>query len=849
MSNYTPSAGGLSSTVRDMKISTNLKAKTEELTDRLDNQTKHIKKFETRGNQQIAALRAHDRITSQVDAHDLKNWAKLFDGTENLLKASVKEIAKDGNEELMQGFSLHEQNGTDWARINQNEEVMKPLREGKIQGQKLKDLMIKAGADPDFAENYINMTRTGSHGFHWAAMQTAPSTFDRELPTFLERVQAENKQYQGTKGPFTAHNFDELSDEQQGIILSDLNDEISARFIKQPYNEGVKAKYLYNPLAKKKSEYLNKAAPKRQEILSRKDIDDYVLDTQVAVEAAIVSGDYDEAIQLIQRFHESNTGSFNSLSRLGKLGQKTSGTANVDRQRTMIEDIINSLGKADARIFVTKILKPALTEKFLSRKSATYDADKQKFVPDNAKLPFGDTLNDHPKLNYVEFELKMISKSNQEHAARETNVKTRAKSVGMEYVNKWNDAEVPPSPQERIKIRDQILVANEDIANNPDAVATLNELIIDYEPQLKGNAAISRLRLLHATKGKRWTAADVANIDPKTRDEFMKTYSITLGDVAWGEDVDKEDIIELKKGVFLAAGNNKPLTGGMMGADYKPNTKQIANKQWKEVVRQAQLEQDSIEAKTGFRPGDYETAKKYATAKIEEFTLGSSLTQAADGTRLEHNASGWDQKEQAMQFDPSVIMPDYADEIRHARTELRRFKGNKQALLKTPFLKDYPHLLQNDANDVPKAALVFFANELGVLPRDLIKNQNELINQIPANQEGEEEDVAFFNSNVGLGNLLEIASMNNGRGIDSVTVDRNLNAKLAIPISSNQITKHFPKSTTGVNADEAYTAAVTEGGNSPTMTMIAFANRYWGQGNYDPDTYLHSLRQVHGVIS
>ena len=42
MSNYTPSAGGLSSTVRDMKISTNLKAKTEELTDRLDNQTKHI---------------------------------------------------------------------------------------------------------------------------------------------------------------------------------------------------------------------------------------------------------------------------------------------------------------------------------------------------------------------------------------------------------------------------------------------------------------------------------------------------------------------------------------------------------------------------------------------------------------------------------------------------------------------------------------------------------------------------------------------------------------------------------------------------------------------------------------
>ena len=150
-------ARGLSTQIRSIKPASDLKAKVDEIQNKVNADTDSIKSLKSQGDNLISAMERHDRITSQVDRHDLEQYGKFWDGMEKLTGAVVQEAKDKRDEARQEGWNNYATLGSDYGLIQKNNEVYEQLRAGNEINQELAAKISKITGNENFAEKFASM--------------------------------------------------------------------------------------------------------------------------------------------------------------------------------------------------------------------------------------------------------------------------------------------------------------------------------------------------------------------------------------------------------------------------------------------------------------------------------------------------------------------------------------------------------------------------------------------------------------------------------------------------------------------------------------------------------------------
>ena len=778
-------ARGLSTQIRSIKPASDLKAKVDEIQNKVNADTDSIKSLKSQGDNLISAMERHDRITSQVDRHDLEQYGKFWDGMEKLTGAVVEHAKEKRDEARQEGWNNYATLGSDYGLIQKNNEVYEQLRAGNEINQELAAKISKITGNENFAEKFASMGRQQKWGFHLAHLQAQNANLTLGYNEF--RNDENNQQINPFSGSawhvngntFTLENYDKLNQEQQGTVRAAFLDVHNKKLDTKGYNRGVLQQYVYQPISKWANDTKKKESEVSIVMNAGDNIDSY--EQTIGAEVIALKGMTDpvlkeqqkaKVLQLLRGYRNTLGRDYATLNRFGTTAENP-GTTSLKR----FDQLLSTLAKDNFENddVITDIIAPLLTE----TKRPVYNKDGSlKLDKDNKQV-------------YEKITLPGLKKGT-EHSLGQLNLLNLDKYKGenlvafAQHYNKKNNATIGSARKliNTIETKGKNEGWNQDrynkeyltilkspegqkIANNPQALAILKAGTIDRVATTLGpdESAIQLTALITDVNGngKFVTPEQVQNFDATTVEHFKKVYGLEVTD---GEVPPKEaqkTITGMEQELMLAAGGKRNLTtAGTMGSEWPAQMRQVIQTQILEVRYAVQNEALAIKAKTGVMPDLLPLYRKHIDLKKAEFAAGAQQDQDSTDRLAWNKQDGYYNYSDARTIDSSLLVnKQYSENIK--QFNLLRSRYGDLEITKIAIFKDRPEALDLVGGQIP-ADIQIMARQLGLLPKDFVAQQRELIGleveSGPHETEAQQVDLSFnHESYLGLNEMFAMDSI------------------------------------------------------------------------------------------
>ena len=778
-------ARGLSTQIRSIKPASDLKAKVDEIQNKVNADTDSIKSLKAQGDNLISAMERHDRITSQVDRHDLEQYGKFWDGMEKLTGAVV-EHAKDKRDEARQeGWNNYATLGSDYGLIQKNNEVWEQLRAGNEINQELAAKISKITGNENFAEKFASMGRQQKWGFHLAHLQAQNANLTLSYNEF--RNDEKNQQINPFSGSawhvngntFTLENYDKLNQEQQGTVRAAFLDLHNKKLDTKGYNRGVLQQYVYQPISKWANETKKKESEVSIVMNAGDNIDSY--EQTIGAEVIALKGMTDpvlkeqqktKVLQLLRGYRNTLSRDYATLNRFGTTAENP-GTTSLKRFDQLLSTLSKDNFEDDS--VITEIIAPLLTEtkRPVFNKDGSPKLDKDnKPVYEKITLPGLKKGTDHSLGQLNLLNLDKYKGENLVAFAQHWNKKTNATIGSAKKLINTIEVKAKEEGWDQDRYNKEYLTIlkspeGQKIANNPQALAILKAGTIDRVATTLGpdESAIQLNQLITNVNGngKFVTPEQIQNFDAETVEHFKKVYGLVVTDGEVPPKNVKSTILKMEEEIMLAGGGKgKRINNGTMGADFSTQQVQVIQTQILEVRLAVQNEALAIKAKTGVMPDLLPLYRKYVDLKKAEFVQG--LNEGADSDKR----LAWNEKDgfynypDARTLDTSLLVNDkYSENMRQFRV-LRNRYGDLE-ITKIAIFKDKPEALDLVGGQIP-ADVQIMARQLGLLPKDFVAQQRELIglevDAGPYEPEAQQVDLSFnHESYLGLNEMFAMDSI------------------------------------------------------------------------------------------
>ena len=454
MENLYSGRTNLSSNLKPLQVTTDAKAKLEEISDKYNKQISQISDDEQRRAKRIGNWKAVSATDYRTAMSNLDQWNKAFNGLGKGLEAFIEHDARDKQKQVLEGGHTFESDPLNYTKLLEHGELLKALEKGQIKSQETAEKLKTLGLT-EAAERYVSLSDYNRRGVDFAYMQNKASTADAGWLPWLEKNQAVELESIGTDGKpqsFTVGNYNELLRSQQQQITSRYANELTKDTMLQ-YDAATREKYLLAPIRTWQKKFLDNSASKSTKLRARDHIESKTQLLQTHVNEALVSKDWSVARSALINWRAATKFQWGVLEAEGALGSHKSGELMAAKQEELMEEILTNAGHKNANEVLNNLILPVLAEKQFEQIPVTNAKgeiqldDEGKVVYKKGKqiLPFGESLQDHrTRFQVKEWKTKtneIINKSyDKEYDAR--------KGVVESYINNKSVAwvETPPAP-------------------------------------------------------------------------------------------------------------------------------------------------------------------------------------------------------------------------------------------------------------------------------------------------------------------------------------------------------------------------------------------------------------------
>ncbi len=828
MENLYSGRTNLSTNLKPLQVSTDAKAKLEEIDDKFNKVTRQISDDEQRRAKRIGNWNAVKATNYQTAMTNLRLWDKAFDGLGKGMEAYFEQDARNKQQEVIEGGHTFEDNPVEMSKLLEHSEILKALQNGQIKSQETAEKLNDLGLT-EAAERYVSLSDYNKRGVDFAYMQNKASTADRTWMGWLQENQQREWTTTGPDGQpktFTAENFNLLLPSQQQQVLTSYGHDIT-KGVGTKYDAATREKYLFQPLRKWRANFLDKTASKSTVLRAREHIAQKTQLIQTHITEALESKDYSVAQDALIKWRQATKFQWNALIQEGSVqSNKSVGQILAEQQEELFENIIDAAAlKGKHMVVFNKIIKPVVLTKQYEQIPVT---DKNGNLILNAEgkvqykngkqiLPFGESLDKNERFGVAKLYRYALQEGNKIWDDKQKATVSLAKQIANNQVTEWQEKGMP-DPGEMLRVQNEIFTHHPDIVNNDEARKIIENKIGKFKmPFLNAAMTTKRLDELHITKGKVWTNGDLIGMSQQSEQvqNFMETNGISINEdgVEWGTGADKNIIKSSEERIQKTLGKDKNY-----GWDIK-QSKAVAQMAWLEVKIEIQQKQKDLENTTGRRVADSYFANEVVEAKIAEIAAGAK----DPNSKWHKTPDGYPNFNQDNFLSAKLISPKYSNQI----ATYRKFKAQVgiEGLQNTYFTKDHPELLektttykitnQKEGIGIPittyHPALATMARDMGVLPSTLWASQIQFRDDAEQALAAKAQEEIYIENKFQTDDLLDLNNMQR-LGIDNNFFNRKLNQNLDFPWGAKPlegVLGDYPPGF-GVDKDQAFNEALQQ---------------------------------------
>ena len=735
MENLYSGRTNLSTNLKPLQVTTDAKAKLEEIDDKFNKVSRQISDDEQRRAKRIGNWNAVNATNYRTAMTNLELWNKAFKGLGKGMEAFIAHDARDKQKQVLEGGHTFESDPIAYSKLLEHGELLKALEKGQIKSQETAEKLKTLGLT-EAAERYVSLSDYNRRGVDFAYMQNKASTADAGWLPWLEKnqdLELETIGSDGKRKSFTVGNFDSLLSSQQQQVTRRYGNELTKDVMLQ-YDAATREKYLLAPIRNWEKKFLSSAASKSTKLRARRHIEAKTQILQTHVNEALISKDWSVARSALINWRAATKFQWGVLQSEGALGSHKSGELMAAKQEELMEEILTNAGHKNANEVLTNLIIPVLTEKQFEQIPVT---NKKGEIQLNSEgeviykkgkqiLPFGESLSDHGnRFKVKEWKaktLEIINKSyDKEYDAR--------KGVVESYINNkyvaWG--ETPPAPGELQQAVNEFTDEHGWATSHPEFMKMLRKLREWKPSKLSPADTTKRLEQLHARYGKIWPSGELGNLDINSEQvkNYMEVFEITQSDVEFGTGMDKVQFATASKRLKDTFGHRKNL-----GFDRK-NGEAVYTSAWLAVQMKAQQLKRAHENEFGVKVSDSKFLNDALTEELEKIELGANDPKS----QYYKTPYGYENYNKDTFFDDrgDLISPKFESQIETYRKQ--KAVHGIGGLRNTYFLQDHPELLEKTKRTVPGSGqygvsdklteslyhpvLRVMARDMGVLPSTL----------------------------------------------------------------------------------------------------------------------------------
>jgi len=754
-----------STSVKKQKVSSDLKAKVAQDTQKYNNAMKlELPDLQAQGKGLIDIMTAYHKGTTAVTNYELEAGKAATKGVGQIAEAFLVEPEKErvANERAAANM-FWTQNGSTLDEIYQLEEIQKALTDG----QKTKNLIAKAlteaTGNDTAASEFLSFDNYGHIALKQAQLQARGDNADAAWNERLLGWQNDNTVHRkgevdeaGNSLEFTAAEFNQLTADQKNYLY----DSFIASELTEGYNglsEANTYKYLGTPLNNWRKEHAVTANTRGRVERANKALDTIDLDSTTKIRSAIQSNKPKEAVDLLVSRFELARPHYQQLLNDGRLGpNETVASRFIKDFQNYGNNLISSASLQDVEGIRDILVKAVEKEQ---------------------DLPFGKMLGENSKISKshwwektIERQTEIYNENNRRWESGAGNLLAQALADQELFVaSDGQNGKLFPPPAERKTIVEEFLSAkgNEGASGNATVMKSIASFL-NWKPIIKDEAeSLKKAENNYDTQGKIQTRVGNLGIDPDTLALTDTAFGVHYRETAFGQGSDKEAYADLKadaEAIFLGG---KSILESKKFGNIKQSKIELARKQEREVMLRAQEIAIQHWLDTGGKNGGVwlADAKVYKQALIEKKAeydadeqLPTTQRRFLANEKGQYPSSSLRVSTDLRYSEDMEVYGDQLDILQDIRS-----RGGALEARKLNLTQDFPELLEVGPGGEPKAAAAYMARLLEYpTVENFINDQKSLQNQ-PITETPQE---SFALKNIFSNNVAELQKINliNGGG-------------------------------------------------------------------------------------